>query len=152
MSRFESLLWAARWLMLAPVVALLVGAVYFAALALEDIYLGLLAHGTEAVVNMIRAVDASLLAAVFVIFALGLYELFIAPLEVKNAVFSRVLEVVSLDDLKAKLGKVVVMLLIVKFFEHVQLTKIEGPVEMAVFAGSIFMLAAALWLIREREG
>ncbi len=152
MSRFESLLWAARWLMLAPVVALLVGAVYFAALALEDIYLGLLAHGTEAVVNMIRAVDASLLAAVFVIFALGLYELFIAPLEVKNAVFSRVLEVVSLDDLKAKLGKVVVMLLIVKFFEHVQLTKIEGPVEMAVFAGSILMLAAALWLIREREG
>lgn len=152
MSRFESLLWAARWLMLAPVVALLVGAVYFAALALEDIYLGLLSHGTEAVVNMIRAVDASLLAAVFVIFALGLYELFIAPLEVKNAVFSRVLEVVSLDDLKAKLGKVVVMLLIVKFFEHVQLTKIEGPVEMAVFAGSIFMLAAALWLIREREG
>jgi len=152
MSRFESLLWAARWLMLAPVVALLVGAVYFAALALEDIYLGLLAHGTEAVVNMIRAVDASLLAAVFVIFALGLYELFIAPLEVKNAVFSRVLEVVSLDDLKAKLGKVVVMLLIVKFFEHVQLTKIEGPVEMAVFAGSILLLAAALWLIREREG
>ena len=152
MSRFESLLWAARWLMLAPVVALLVGAVYFAALALEDIYLGLLAHGTEAVVNMIRAVDASLLAAVFVIFALGLYELFISPLEVKNAVFSRVLEVVSLDDLKAKLGKVVVMLLIVKFFEHVQLTKIEGPVEMAVFAGSILMLAAALWLIREREG
>ncbi len=152
MSRFESLLWAARWLMLAPVVALLVGAVYFAALALLDIYLGLSAHGTEAVVNMIRAVDASLLAAVFVIFALGLYELFIAPLEVKNAVFSRVLEVVSLDDLKAKLGKVVVMLLIVKFFEHVQLTKIEGPIEMAVFAGSILMLALALWLIREREG
>jgi len=152
MSRFESLLWAARWLMLAPVVALLVGAVYFAVLALEDIYLGLTAHGTEAVVNMIRAVDASLLAAVFVIFALGLYELFIAPLEVRNAVFSRVLEVVSLDDLKAKLGKVVVMLLIVKFFELVQLTKIEGPVEMAVFAGSILLLATALWLIREREG
>jgi len=101
---------------------------------------------------MIRAVDASLLAAVFVIFALGLYELFIAPLEVRNAVFSRVLEVVSLDDLKAKLGKVVVMLLIVKFFELVQLTKIEGPVEMAVFAGSILLLATALWLIREREG
>ena len=135
--------------MLAPVVALLVGAVYFAVLALEDIYLGLLAHGTEAVVNMIRAVDASLLAAVFVIFALGLYELFIAPLEIKNAVFSRVLEVVSLEDLKAKLGKVVVMLLIVKFFEHVQLTKIEGPIEMAVFAGSILLLALALWLIRE---
>ncbi len=138
--------------MLLPVLSLLAGAFYFAATAVADVVQGFAARGPEAVTRLVQALDASLLAAVFVIFALGLYELFLSPLDVKNGVFSRVLEVLDLDDLKAKLGKVVIMLLVVKFFEKVQFLEPKTPLDVLIFAASIGLLAAALWLIREREG
>ncbi len=150
MNAFERLLWATRWLMLLPVVALLIGASFFALESVVYIYHALTGHAENPVVKTIQALDASLLSAVFVIFALGLYELFIAELKIANGVFDKVLEVTDLDDLKSKLGKVVVMLLIVKFFELAQLMEAETPLEMIQFAGAIALLALALWFIRAR--
>mgnify|MGYP005864708431 CR=1 FL=1 len=70
---------------------------------------------------MVQTVDASLLSAVLLIFALGLYELFAAPLEVpEDHPFRRVLLVESLEDLKGKLAAVILMLLVVRFFEQAQ--------------------------------
>ena len=150
MNAFERLLWATRWLMLLPVVALLVGAGFFALESVVYIAHALTGHAENPVVKTIQALDASLLSAVFVIFALGLYELFIAELKIANGVFDKVLEVTDLDDLKSKLGKVVVMLLIVKFFELAQLMEAKTPLEMIQFAGAIALLALALWFIRAR--
>lgn len=150
MNAFERLLWATRWLMLLPVLALLVGAGFFALESGLYIVHALTGHAENPVVKTIQALDASLLSAVFVIFALGLYELFIAELKIVNGVFDKVLEVTDLDDLKSKLGKVVVMLLIVKFFELAQLMETKTPLEMIQFAGAIALLALALWFIRAR--
>lgn len=101
---------------------------------------------------MIHAVDASLLSAVFLLFALGLYELFIAPLEVPEGhPFRRVLVVESLEDLKGKLAAVVLMLLVVRFFEQAQALKAASFQDLAFLALGVALLAFGLW-ISKRSG
>ncbi|HEY5603587.1 MAG TPA: YqhA family protein [Gammaproteobacteria bacterium] len=72
---------------------------------------------------MVEIIDGYLLAAVLLIFALGLYELFISRIDVVNkddehGMASNVLIINSLDDLKTRLAKVILMILIVRFFEN----------------------------------
>ncbi len=76
-------------------------------------------HG-EAITHIISAVDAYLIATVLLIFGLGLYELFISRIDYieQETKSSRILEVHTLDQLKEKLAKVIVMVLIVTFFKH----------------------------------
>jgi len=69
---------------------------------------------------VVEIIDGYLLATVLIIFALGFYELFISKMDdaenSNNA--SKILVIHSLDDLKNRLVKVVLMILIVKFFEY----------------------------------
>lgn len=69
--------------------------------------------------SIIMAIDLYLIAVVLLIFAFGLYELFINKIEVKDESQSKVLEIHTLDQLKDKLAKVIVMALIVAFFSKV---------------------------------
>jgi len=75
---------------------------------------------SDTITHVVELIDGYLLAIVLLIFALGLYELFISKIDQaeheENA--SQVLVINSLDDLKARLSKVIVMILIVKYFEH----------------------------------
>jgi len=59
-----------------------------------------------------------LIAVVLLIFSFGIYELFISEIDdaENSEVGSKILAIHSLDELKDKLGKVVVMVLIVSFF------------------------------------
>jgi uncharacterized membrane protein YqhA len=82
------------------------------------------------------------------IFALGLYELFISKIDQaedsENA--SQVLVIHSLDDLKARLSKVIVMILIVKFFEHALEMKFTTPLDLLSFSAGIALIGLALYL------
>ncbi len=122
MNRFDQfvqgLLWQARWVMLLPVVGLLAGAVYFAVQTGVEVWRALSSGSLEkALPLMVGAVDLALLASVLIIFALGLYELFIAEVNRLEGSLN-VLVVRSLNDLKTKLGQVILMILVVKFFER----------------------------------
>lgn len=92
--------------------------------------------------------DLALLAAVFLIFSLGLFELFIRRLDLP---LENVLSVESLADLKGKLGQVIVMILVVKFFEKAMAFKPEAALDFLLFAGGVALLAVALWLTRAKE-
>lgn len=71
---------------------------------------------SEVVVEIVGAIDLYLMALVLYIFSFGIYELFISEItQLKQSKQSKVLEVHSLDELKDKLGKVIVMVLIVNF-------------------------------------
>ena len=82
------------------------------------------------------------------IFSLGLYELFINKIEAANDSEhqSSVLLINSLDDLKSRLAKVVLMILIVKFFEHALDMHFDTPLAMLEFAGGIALIGLALYL------
>ena len=55
------------------------------------------------------------------IFGFGIYELFISELEIARLgdEFGNILEVSNLDDLKNKIIKVIIMVLIVSFFQRI---------------------------------
>jgi len=160
---FENTLWSGRLFILLAVIFGMVGAIALFIVASFDLwdmakyvlntYLNH-AHPEkfhEEVVGMIiGAVDLYLIAVVMLIFSFGLYELFISELDpAKSAGSSKILEIHSLDELKDKLAKVIVMVLIVSFFKRVLHTEYSGALEMLYFAGSIFALSFSLYFLHK---
>jgi len=159
---FESLIWNSRFVVLLAVVFGLLGAIILFVIASLDIWHVAVEtfqvvthviphpeHFHENVVSgIIGAVDLYLIAVVMFIFSFGLYELFISDIEAaegKNG--SKLLAIHSLDQLKDKIAKVIVMVLVVNFFQRVIHTEFATPLEMLYFAGSITLLAAGLYFL-----
>jgi uncharacterized membrane protein YqhA len=167
---FETLLWRSRAVVLLAVVASLLSAFAMFYLATVDAFYTLahLVHyaepgldpaargalHSETVGHIVEIVDGYLLGAVLLIFALGLYELFISKLDIAQGseTHNNVLLIESLDDLKTRLAKVILMILIVKFFEHVIDMRFEHPVDLLYLAGGIALIGVALYLTHGGEG
>ncbi len=62
------------------------------------------------------------------------------------------LHIESLDDLKNRLAKVILMILIVTFFEQVLKMKFETPQSLIYLSGGIALIGLALYLTHQREG
>ena len=60
----------------------------------------------------------------------------------------------SLDDLKNRLAKVILMILIVKFFEHAIAMHYDTPASLTYLAGGIALIGLALYLVHmsDRHG
>jgi len=103
----------------------------------------------DVVAGIIGAVDLYLIAVVMLIFSFGLYELFIAEIDECTAKMksSNVLEIKSLDELKDKIAKVIIMVLVVNFFQRVLHTTFEGALDMFYFALSIAALSIGLYFL-----
>ena len=160
---FESILWNTRFFVLLAVIFSMFGGIALFVVASVDIYevvtnvVNTYLHHLhpenfhEVIVGgLIGAVDLYLMAVVMFIFGFGLYELFISEIDIAKAQgASKILEIHSLDELKDKLGKVIVMVLVVSFFQRVLHTEYHGAVEMLYFAGSILGLAVALYFLHK---
>ncbi|WP_264777454.1 YqhA family protein [Deinococcus aetherius] len=92
--------------------------------------------GTLAV-EFLEVVSTMLKAVVFYIIGVGLYSLFIRPLNLTSA-----LGVESLSDLEQKVVSVVIVILGVTFLEH--FIRWEDPQETLYFAGSLALAGGAL--------
>ena len=161
---FEGFLWNSRLVVLSAVLASLASGIAMFYLATVDaVYM--ISHLGEyaspaldnaarmelrsaTITHVVEILDAYLLATVLLIFALGLYELFISKIEQaeESETSSKVLFISNLDELKSRLGKVVLMILIVKFFEHALDMKFESPLQMLYFAAGIALIGLALFL------
>ncbi|TKX33162.1 YqhA family protein [Campylobacter aviculae] len=159
---FESLLVKSRMVTILPVIFGLIGAFVLFIIASYDVlkvifytynyfFTGLSVDLHEDVVGLIiGAVDLYLMALVLFIFSFGVYELFISEIEeFKQMKQSKVLEVHSLDQLKDKLAKVIIMVLVVNFFQRVLQMKFTTPVDMAFLAGSILALCVGLYFLHK---
>ena len=160
---FEGLLWKSRMVTLLPVIFGLLGAFVMFIVASYDIvkvivyawnYLILGDHSvdlhSDGVALIIGAIDLYLMALVFFIFSFGIYELFISEIDtIKSSRQARVLEVHSLDQLKDKIGKVIVMVLVVNFFQRVLHAKFTTPIEMVYLALSILALCLGLYFLHK---
>lgn len=158
---FERMLWNSRYVVLVAVFASLIMALGVFYLTAVDVY-HTLAHLThyhalddagranlkaQTVAHVVGAVDGFLLGTIMLIFSLGLYELFISKIEeAEGNSSSKILKIGSLDDLKDKLAKVILMILIVMFFEQAVFLKPAGPLELLYYALAIMMVALALYL------
>lgn len=162
---FESVLWRSRFFTLFAVTFSMLGAMVLFVVASLDIWSVLVmiwdmlinhAHPEhlheDVVANIIGAVDLFLIAIVMLIFAMGVYELFISKIdEAETSDTSEVLKIHSLDQLKDKIAKVIVMVLVVSFFQRVLHTKYTGALEMLYFSGSILLLALALYFLHKGD-
>ena len=160
---FEGILWNGRLFVLLAVVFSMIGSIILFIVASVDIYevavetirvYGMHIHPDnfhEMIVGgIIGAVDLYLMAVVMLIFSFGLYELFISEIDqAKDSGASKVLEIHSLDQLKDKLAKVIVMVLVVSFFQRVLHTEYNGALEMLYFSGSILALSVGLYFLHK---
>ena len=159
---FESAMWKTRLFILLAVVFGLIGAVVLFIVASVDIYEVLIytfnvyVNGLhpedfhEVIVSqIIGAVDLYLIAIVMLIFAFGIYELFISKIEAaeNHETGSNILAISSLDQLKDKIAKVIIMVLVVGFFQRVLHMKYTSALEMLYFAVSIMALAIGLYFL-----
>jgi len=105
--------------------------------------------GEDLSVSLISSVDAFLFATVLLIFAMGIYELFISKIDpASRTAESRPnwLQIHSLDDLKGAVGKVILMILIVRLFESAVKMKYDSPLHLLYLGLSVLFVAAALYL------
>ena len=158
-SLFEGTIWRSRFVVILAVVFGLVGAIILFIVASYDIASvagyaidGLFAHPhpenfhENIVAKIIGAVDLYLIAVVMFIFSFGLYELFISHIDEAEG-HGQILAISSLDQLKDKIAKVIVMVLVVNFFQRVLHTSFTTPLEMLYFALSITALAVGLYFL-----
>ena len=93
---------------------------------------------------IITAMDIYLIGTVLLIFALGLYDLFVKPIEKMKS--SKILSIPSLDDLKSKLLKVVVIVLVVTYFKYALDYEYKTLVELMFLAGGTVLVAISAYL------
>jgi uncharacterized membrane protein YqhA len=108
---------------------------------------------SDTVTHVVEIVDGYLLATFLLIFGLGLYELFISRIEraEQSDSASSILIIHSLDDLKARLAKVILMILIVKFFEYAIRISYTTPMDLLLLGGGIALIGLALYLAHASE-
>ncbi|MDI9632742.1 MAG: YqhA family protein [Methanolinea sp.] len=106
---------------------------------------------TNILIGIIGAVDFYLIGMVLLIFSFGIYELFISEIDVarRGQVFHNILEISNLDDLKNKIIKVIIMVLIVSFFQRVLALQMLNGTDMLFMALSIAALCIGVFFLQK---
>ena len=160
---FEGGLWGSRFMVLLAVIFGLVGAialfvvasvdVYSVSVYIIDVYSNHLhpeKFHEKVVGEIIGAVDLYLIGVVMLLFSFGLYELFISeidPARDGEEDVNKILSIHSLDTLKDKISKVIVMVLVVGFFKKVGLAEFTTPLELFYLALSITAVSVGLYFL-----
>ncbi|OAY85437.1 hypothetical protein ACMD2_14843 [Ananas comosus] len=113
------------------------------------------------ILMLVEAVDIYLIGTVMLVFGMGLYELFISNLDVAKTSVQRSnllglfqlrerpnwLKIESVNELKTKVGHVVVTVLLVGLFEKSKKVTISTPLDLFCFAASILLSSGCLYLL-----
>ncbi len=164
-SLVERVLWESRLIIILAVIASILSAVVLVLIGTYDVYkvIAELFHGAAAdmesfhalaVTHIIAAVDSYLIATVLLIFGMGLYELFVSKIDIAEAdeKSSRILIIHDLDQLKEKLAKVILLVLVVTFFKHAVYFHYEDVTSLLYLAGGIFLIALSIYLTHKGHG
>ena len=161
---FERALWATRLVMLVAVVGsilLAFGSFYLAiidvisAFALfaeySDLSLSTQAFTdlrNEAVTNIVRALDGFLISAILILFAFGIYELFLSKIETadRSEAVVRFLVPRGLDELKEKIARLVIVILVIEFFQRALRVPYAQAQDLLYLAIGILLVSGAIYL------
>ncbi|CAJ2639100.1 uncharacterized protein LOC123915818 [Trifolium pratense] len=123
-------------------------------------------HTGKMVLLLVEAIDVYLAGTVMLIFGMGLYGLFISntPPDVSPSVDRALkgsslfgmfalkerpkwMKISSLDELKTKVGHVIVMILLVKMFEKSKMVVIATGLDLLSYSVCIFLSSASLYIL-----
>ncbi|KAK1401122.1 Golgi apparatus membrane protein [Heracleum sosnowskyi] len=123
-------------------------------------------HTGQMVLRLVEAIDVYLAGTVMLIFGMGLYGLFISnipndgPPATDRALKGSSLfgmfalkerplwmKISSLDELKTKVGHVIVMILLVKMFERSKMVTIATGLDLLSYSVCIFLSSASLYIL-----
>ncbi|KAF8403782.1 hypothetical protein HHK36_011888 [Tetracentron sinense] len=123
-------------------------------------------HTGKMVLRLVEAIDVYLAGTVMLIFGMGLYGLFISnvPPDVPSnadralkgsslfGMFAlkerpKWMKISSLDELKTKVGHVIVMILLVKMFERSKMVTIATGLDLLSYSVCIFLSSASLYIL-----
>ena len=154
---FEAGIWNFRFFILIPVIFSLLSALRLMVIGTVDIWAGLtLAIDPEnpegkktiqTVAYIIGGVDYYLIGIVLLIFAFGIYELFISEIEIKHQDDSSILQSASLEELKGKLVNVIVVALIVSLFKQMLSIEIGKLSDVIYISLSILLISISQYLL-----
>ena len=158
--RFESAIWRFRLITLIPVVMSLMGSVscfvlgtYEELTVLKKVIQGQFtyANSTLLIGKVVGGIDYYLIGIAFLIFGYGIYELIISDIDVRQQDNSQerrnLLNIESLDGLKHKLTKVIIVALIVTAFKVMVGFEVKTITELLQYCAGVLMLAFSAFLI-----
>ncbi|MBA6303299.1 MAG: putative membrane protein YqhA [Colwellia sp.] len=155
---FESLLWKSRLVLIVAVVCCLATAFSLIGLGAYEVihFIGNLVTyfigGNEnitrdvLVLSVIEVLDTFLISSILFIFSFGLYELFISSIDETGKHTSQAFQINSIDQLKTKLGNVIVMLLVIKVFAYLIELRPSSIIETLYLAIIVLLVSISLWL------
>ncbi|CAB4301282.1 unnamed protein product [Prunus armeniaca] len=123
-------------------------------------------HTGQMVLRLVEAIDVYLAGTVMLIFGMGLYGLFISNVSHDvpsnndralkgSSLFGmfalkerpKWMKISSLDELKTKVGHVIVMILLVKMFERSKMVQITTGLDLLSYSVCIFLSSASLYIL-----
>tara|TARA_Y100001933_G_C18808021_1_gene483765 strand:+ start:84 stop:581 length:498 start_codon:yes stop_codon:yes gene_type:complete len=162
-NRFENALWSTRFIVLISVVLSIISSIILFLLGGWDIIQAIIYKNpllnnsietnNELLFNIISSIDLFLIGIVLLIFGFGVYELFISEINfAKDKFADSTLKINSLDQLKNKIIKVIIIVLIVKFFEKVLKLShnFTSPNDLILFSLSILAICIGYYLINRK--
>jgi len=161
--KFEKLLWNVRYITILAVILSIIAAFTLIILGSWDIIEAVIfynplfdesiSNNNDLLFKIISAIDLFLIGIVLLIFGFGIYELFVSEIDFANAKFTEsTLKIRDLDQLKNKIIKVVIIVLIVKFFEKVLKfsENFTTPMDILYFGLSILSICIGYYLINRK--
>lgn len=156
-SIFEAFIWNVRFLILAPVIFGLLSSLRLIVIGTVDIWAGLTldfdikdpeGQATVKIVSyIIGGIDYYLIGIVLLIFAFGIYELFISEIEIRHHDDSNILQSETLEELKGKLVNVIVVALIVSLFKRMLNLEIKQVSDVVYIASAILLISISQYLL-----
>ena len=159
---FEKILWNARYITILSVVLSIVSSftllvigsweIIEAVIFYNPLFDESITNNNDLLFKIISAIDLFLIGIVLLIFGFGIYELFVSDIDFTNSKFNEsTLKIKDLDQLKNKIIKVIIIVLIVKFFEKILKfsESFKDPIDILYFSLSILSICFGYYLNRK---
>ena len=162
-NKFENILWSSRFIVIVAVVLSIISSIslFFiggweiiqATIFNNPLFSEDVSNSNDLLFKIISSIDLFLIGIVLLIFGFGVYELFISEIDfAKDKFADSTLKINSLDQLKNKIIKVIIIVLIVKFFEKVLKLShnFTTPNDLLLFSISILSICIGYYLINRK--
>ena len=162
-NKFEKFLWNFRYITILAVILsilsaftlILIGSwdIIEAVIFYNPLFDASISSNNELLFKLISAIDLFLIGIVLLIFGFGIYELFVSEIDFANSKFTEsTLKIRDLDQLKNKIIKGIIIVLIVKFFEKVLKfsENFTTPMDILYFGLSILSICVGYYLINRK--
>ena len=162
-NKFENFLWSTRFIVIIAVVLSIISSISLfliggwdiiqATILNNPLFNNEISNSNNLLFKIISSIDLFLIGIVLLIFGFGVYELFISEIDFAKGKFAdSTLKINSLDQLKNKIIKVIIIVLIVKFFEKVlKLSQnFTTPNDLLLFSISILSICIGYYLINRK--